>query len=116
MQPVNHAGRKRTSNAWRASDSIRSWSWEGHEGRPAVVEVYADADRVELLLDGAVVGAKPVGVENGYLAEFTVPYRRGTLTAVAYDADGGEIGQDTLDQRGSRAETAVGLRDRRIAR
>ena len=73
-QPVNHAGRKRTSNAWRATDSIRSWSWEGYEGTPAVVEVYADAHRVELLLNSAGIGSKPIGVEHGYLATFTVPY------------------------------------------
>ena len=55
VQPVNHAGEKRSSVAGR-TDSIRSWSWEGLEGREATVEVYADAHRVELLLDGAPVG------------------------------------------------------------
>ncbi|CAN5707701.1 glycoside hydrolase family 2 TIM barrel-domain containing protein [soil metagenome] len=96
VQPVDHAGHKQTSNAWRATNSIHSWSWEGCEGNPAVVEVYADADRVELLHNGTTLGSKPAGAQHSYLAEFTVAYQSGELTAVAYDASGTEIGRDTL--------------------
>ncbi|OPX12476.1 glycoside hydrolase family 2 TIM barrel-domain containing protein [Mycobacterium sp. AT1] len=101
VQPVNHAGKTQKGNAWRATNSIRSWSWQGYEGRPAVVEVYADAHRVELLLDGVLLGSKPVGVRHRFQATFTVPYRPGTLTAVAYGADGAELGRDALRSAGS---------------
>ena len=73
VQPVNHAGRQ--ADQYRAgAPPTRSAAGAGRAARagPPSVEVYADADRVELLLDGVVVGAKPVGVEHGYLAEFTV--------------------------------------------
>ena len=100
VQPVIHAGEKRTARAGR-TDSIRSWSWEGCEGRIATVEVYADADNVDLLLDGVTVGSEAAGPRNGYLAQFSVPYRAGRLTAVAYDASGREIGTDTLASAGT---------------
>ncbi len=100
VQPVNHSGDKRTARAGR-TDSIRSWSWEGHEGRTATVEVYADADRVDLLLDGEKAASAPVGGERAYLAELALPYRPGRLTAVAYDRAGREIGRDTLTSAGT---------------
>ena len=37
----------------------RSWTWEGSEGAPVAVEVYSDADEVELLLNGEPVGRRP---------------------------------------------------------
>ncbi|MBL7487543.1 DUF4982 domain-containing protein [Frankia sp. AgB1.9] len=101
VQPVNHSGEKQYSNAWRSTNSIHSWSWEGCEGRTAVVEVYADAHRVELLLNGNQIGAGPAGPDKGYLTTFSVPYRPGDLTAVAYDADGKELGRDTLTSAGA---------------
>lgn len=100
VQPVNHAGQARAARVGR-TDSIRSWSWEGHEGSVAIVEVYADADRVDLLLDGVKVGSEPAGAVRGYLSTFSVPYRPGELTAVAYDAGGREVGRDTLTSAGA---------------
>ena len=52
VEPVNHSGEKVVKTGWRATNSIDSWSWEGCEGREATVEVYADAARIELQLNG----------------------------------------------------------------
>jgi hypothetical protein len=68
---------------WTWSDSIGSWTWAGHEGAPLTVEVYSDAEEVELALDGDVVGTVAAGAANRYKAEFTVAYRPGQLTATA---------------------------------
>lgn len=68
---------------WTWSDSIGSWTWTGHEGAPLAVEVYSDAEEVELALDGEVIGTVAAGAENRYKAEFTVAYRPGELTATA---------------------------------
>ncbi len=95
VQPVNHAGQKKSCRPGR-TDSIRSWTWEGFEGRDAIVEVHADATRVELLLNGVSVGTEPAGPKKGYRTHFTVPYRPGELTAIAYDSAGREIGRDAL--------------------
>ena len=77
---------------WTWSDSIGSWTWAGHEGEPLAVEVYSDAEEVELALDGEVIGTVAAGADNRFTAEFTVAYRPGELTATAI-------------RRGERAET-----------
>ena len=77
VEPVNRAGEKVVKTGWRATNSIASWSWEGCEGRPAVVEVYADATRVELHLNGRMVGAARPGRDGDFLATFSLPYEPG---------------------------------------
>ena len=42
---------------------------------PVTVEVYSDADEVELLLDGESLGVAPVGEKNRFRAEFEVDLR-----------------------------------------
>jgi hypothetical protein len=74
---------------------VGSWSWAGAEGKPVTVEVYSDADEVELLLDGASVGIEPVGEKNRFRAEFEVTYAPGELIAVARTG-GQETGRFTL--------------------
>ncbi len=100
VEPVNHSGEKVVQTGWRATNSLDSWSWEGCEGREATVEVYADADRVELVLNGRSVGTAPAERDGDYLATFTLPYEPGELTAIAYDATGAEIGRRTLVSAG----------------
>lgn len=93
VEPVTHAGENKLISAWRFSDAVRSWSWPGCEGRTAEIIVYADAAEVELLQDGRSIGRAPV---NECQAHFTAVYAPGTLTAVAYDANGQEQGCDSL--------------------
>ncbi|MFB9406475.1 glycoside hydrolase family 2 TIM barrel-domain containing protein [Pseudarthrobacter polychromogenes] len=100
VEPVNHSGEKVVKTGWRATNSIPSWSWEGCEGREATVEVYADAARIELHLNGHTVGTAESGRDGDYLTKFTLPYQPGDLTAVAYAADGTEIGRRTLTSAG----------------
>ncbi len=83
---MNHSGEKVVKTGWRATNSISSWSWEGCEGRPATVEVYADAARVELQLNGRTVGTAKAGRDADYLTKFVLPYEPGVLTAIAYGA------------------------------
>lgn len=53
------------------------------EGKEAEVQVYSDADEVELLLNGRSLGRKPAGEGAGYTAVFQVAYEPGELTAIA---------------------------------
>lgn len=92
VQPINH-DRKPAKAVWRGTNAIPSWSWKGCEGKKATVEVYTDAVRVELLLNGSVAAK---GKVRNCRAILKVKYQPGTLTAVAYDAGGREIGRDTL--------------------
>lgn len=77
------------------TDSLNSWSWPGHEGTTLTVDVYSDADEIELLLDGKRIGRAPAGPTHRYIATFELAYRPGELTAVAY-RDGSESGRSSI--------------------
>ena len=79
VQPINHDA-KPAKAVWRGTNAIPSWSWQGCEGRKAVVEVYTDAPQVELQLNGKTVGNAKT---RECKATFKVKYIPGTLTAIA---------------------------------
>ena len=92
--PVNHTGDKHSPAAWKMSNAIPSWSWNGCAGRQADVEVYARAAKVELFVNGKSVGVKEL--KNDCVARFKCAYEDGTVEAVSYDARGREIGRNAL--------------------
>ena len=61
--------------------------------KPQKIIVYANADKVELLLNGKSLGKAKV---KSFRAKFNTVYKPGELTAIAYHANGKEIGRDTL--------------------
>jgi beta-galactosidase len=94
VRPVHHSGEKHSPSAWKMSDALDSWSWDGCEGRTAEVEVYARAASVELLVNGRSVGRRRL--VDDCVARFRTPWRAGVVEAVAYDAAGAEIGRHAL--------------------
>ena len=95
VQRPDRAGRTTVATPWAWSDAVASWSWIESEGVPLTVEVYSDADEVELLLNDISLGIAPTGPKNRYRTSFEVPYSPGALTAVARN-DGLEAGRCTL--------------------
>lgn len=93
VRPVYQIG-THTPSAWKMTDALTSWSWQGCDGIRATVEVYARAAAVELLLNGKKAGKKKL--KNTCRTSFQIPYEDGTLTAVSYDVDGREIGRCEL--------------------
>jgi beta-galactosidase len=98
QRPEHHGKAVVHSSPWSWSDVVSSWSWDGHEGAPVVVEVYADADEVELLVNGRSLGRQPAGAEHRFRAEFDTSYEPGLLEAVAWRGDEGdeEVGRSEL--------------------
>jgi beta-galactosidase len=90
--PAHHGEESSFRGGWSFTDAIASWSWKGFEGEPATVEVYADADDVELLVNGEPVGRCKMGDQLGCLASFETTYAPGEITAIAYRA-GAECGR-----------------------
>ena len=90
-----HHGQFAHLSPWSWSDAISSWSWDGFEGSPVTVEVYADADEVELVVNGQSRGRHPVGAAHRFRAEFETVFEPGLLEAVAVRA-GEEIGRMSL--------------------
>ena len=92
--PVNHTGERHSPSAWKMSNAIESWSWDDCEGRVANVEVYARAHSVTLLLNGREVGRRLL--KGSCVARMSCRYEPGTLEAVAFAEDGGELGRRVL--------------------
>lgn len=94
-----HHGRPVAKTPWSWDDVVASWSWGVADGPLVTVDVYADAEEVELLLDGIVLDRVAVGEPRPLIARFETEYRRGELTAVAY-ADGVEVARTSLRTAG----------------
>lgn len=90
-----HHGRPTAKTPWSWDDVVASWSWGVPTGAPVTVDVYADADEVELLLEGRSLGVAPVGEVRDLVARFEIAYRPGELLAVARK-DGVVIGSHAL--------------------
>ena len=95
-----------SSSAWRMSNALESWAWNGCEGKKTKAEVYSAYPRVELFVNGKSCGKKRTG-KNG-VARFVCVYEPGELKAVAYDAAGNIAGERRLYSAGE--ETVLTLR------
>lgn len=93
VQPINHE-RKVVKATWRGSNSIESWSWKNCDGKKATIEVYSDADIIELIVNGKSLGKKKV---KDCRATFKAKYQSGKIEAVAYDAMGREVSRNYLE-------------------
>lgn len=94
VRPVNHTGDRHSPSAWKMSNAIESWSFEGCDGKKAEVEVYARAARVELFVNGRRVGSKTL--KKDCIARFRCIYEHGEIKAVAYDDSGKILGENIL--------------------
>ena len=88
-KPIEKAGK----TPWMWKDNIASWTWDGFEGKTASVDVYANADEVELFLNQKSFGKK--NIAGVFVAEYQVPYEAGILEAVSY-CNGKEVGRSLL--------------------
>lgn len=110
VRPVNHSHATPSRSAWRFTDAINSWNWHGFEGKKAVVEVYCDADKIQLELNGRILGSKKV---KGFRTQFQTIYEPGTLVAIAYDSLGQPISRSSL-QTGSEKTLLQAIPEKRI--
>ena len=90
---------------WQLTKALESWAWDGCNGEPAKVEVYARAAQVELFINGKSVGKKKV---KKCRANFNTTYQDGEITAVSYDENGKEINRYSLHTAGK--ETVLQVR------
>lgn len=76
---------------WSWFPVVPTWTFPGCEGKKTAVEVYSNAQEVELFLNGTSMGRKKVPQETtseilANLVTFEIPYEMGKLEAVAYEA------------------------------
>lgn len=97
--PPHLVGKHLARLSWAWLPVERSYTYPGCEGRDVEVNVYADADEVELLVNGRSLGRKPCTAAEEYIAVFRFAYEPGRLEAVSY-RNGEETGRDMLATAG----------------
>lgn len=103
--PVKWASEKHSPGAWRMTNAIESWSWQGCEGKSTTVEVYARGAEAELLLNGKSLGRKKLPASHQ--VKFKVTYQPGELTAVVYDESGNETARTSLRTAGEETKLTL---------
>ena len=79
MQLPQYYGITPQMTNWSMTNAVRSWNWNGYEGKPVVVEVYTDAEEAELYINGELKERKVVGEKKKYIAEFDTIYMPGVV-------------------------------------
>jgi len=74
-------GKKIIAVGWATYPTLPTWTWPGREGKDLEVEVYSGTEKVQLFLNGKLIGEKPTGRDQEFKAVFSVPYAPGTLKA-----------------------------------
>ena len=92
--PVSNTKDKHSPSAWKFSNAIPSWSWNGLDGSAAKVEVYSRAPIVELYINDKKVGRKKF--KKNCRFDFDVKYESGSITALNLDFDGKELSRNEL--------------------
>lgn len=103
--PVNHTHEKHSPSAWKMTNAIESWSWNGCAGQDARVEIYSLADSVSLFLNGTCLGTKKTKKSGRTI--FSVTYQDGTLEAVSYDQNHQETARCALCTAGKGSELRI---------
>lgn len=103
--PVSHTKEKHSPSAWKFSNALPSWSWNGLNGKKAKVEVYSRAPIVELYINGKRVGRKKF--KKNCRFDFNVRYYDGEITAVNLGRDGKELSRSSLKTAGGETELTV---------
>ncbi len=83
--------------------------WDFSDGQMIDVRVCSNAPRIELFFNGESLGSFDIDHAEGkkLLGDWKLPYRKGTLKAVAYDENGEVIATDSRSSFGDAAEIVL---------
>lgn len=93
LSPVDHYFETPKKSAWRFTNSIASYNFQGYENKPCEVEIYSAAYKVELLINDKSIGIKKF---NNCIAKFKTKYQSGLIKAIAFDRENNIIDASTM--------------------
>ncbi len=92
--------------------------WDYNEGQLIDVRVCSNAPDVELFVNGKSLGKQHLTHEPGsgshIIADYQVPYEKGTLLAIAYDDDGREVAKEEKHSFGNSGKIVIEPDDTRV--
>lgn len=113
VHPPLPEGMKIEVSAWGWHDVQPSWTWPDATGKTLQVDVYCDADDVELQLNGHSLGRQPATAQQRFIATFNVPYEPGTVKAIARRR-GNVVSESILHTTGAATQLAMEVDRARI--
>lgn len=111
--PVPYTKMKHSPSAWKASNAIESWSWNGCKGMDAKVEVYSRAHHVSLYVNQICVGTKRTN--NDCRVVFSTKYQDGEVKAIGYDKNGEKIAETSLKTAGEKTILSIEAEEKTIS-
>jgi beta-galactosidase len=99
---------------WSVWPTWESWNWPGHEGKTIEVEIYSRYPRVQLYLNGHLMGEQPTSRDHQFKAVYALNYEPGTLRAVGIDEAGNVREERILTTAGEPAKIRLTADKRRM--
>lgn len=87
-----HFGKKETISTWGWADVTESYSWPGYEGKEIRLDLYSDAEEVEVAVNGKVIGRK--AVPESCIVQMDTVYEPGFIEVTNYT--GGRKGESSF--------------------
>ncbi len=87
-----HFGKSEIISTWGWADVAESYSWPGYEGKEIRLDIYSDAEEVEITINGRI--ADRITVPESHIAQTTVIYEPGTIEVTNYT--GGKKGESSI--------------------
>ncbi|MDD3417298.1 MAG: glycoside hydrolase family 2 TIM barrel-domain containing protein, partial [Lachnospiraceae bacterium] len=92
--PVPYTKQKHSPSAWKMTNAMKSWAWNGCEGMEARIEVYCRAHHVVLYINDICVGTKRVKKDCKVI--FKTTYQPGELKVIGFDEKNQQIAECSL--------------------
>lgn len=104
VTPANHPGIVPLKAIWRGTNALPYWSYQNCDGNAVEIQIYADAEEVEVFLNGTSIGRKEI---KDYAAVFETFYQSGTIKAIAYGGNGEILSESELQSADSKLQIQI---------
>lgn len=112
--PVDNTSNPHSPSAWKMTNAVESWSWNGCDGKEAKVEVYARAHHVSIYINSDhAAGTKQMN--NDCRAVFNTIYQPGEIRAVSFDAQGNKLAECILRTAGDETKLTLEPEQKKIS-
>jgi beta-galactosidase len=94
VRPVSISDKRHSPSAWKMTNAVQSWSWNGYNGKKTKIEVYTRAYKAALYINDKCVGVKRTHKDCRVI--YSARYYDGEIVAVALDKENNEIARTSL--------------------